>query len=71
MTPQYPPTILVIERKLASAHRAVWSAANQAEAFSNQALADDLHQIAMELQRCLTDLLKRQHRLKTRPTVRA
>jgi len=66
-----PISILAIEGKLASAHRALWSAANQAEARADQGLADDLHAIAEEVRRCIESLLKSGGRLKTRGNVRA
>lgn len=47
-----------LEATIASAHRVVWAAAAQAERRSDQAVADDLHQIADELRRVGESLLR-------------
>lgn len=49
---------LQIEAAIAAAHRRTLQAAHMAETRSDQGLADDLHQISVELQRIQEDLLK-------------
>lgn len=43
--------VLDIERKLAAAHRALWTAAQLAETMVDQGLTDDLYQIFTEIGR--------------------
>lgn len=51
-------SLMSIEKLLASAHKALWSAAQFAEARRDQGLADDLHGLRQEVERlsvaCLT-----------------
>jgi hypothetical protein len=50
---------LRVEKLLAIAQRAVWTAANLAESARDQSTADDLHQIADEIRRIQESLLRR------------
>jgi hypothetical protein len=48
-----------LEASIANAHRVVWAAAAQAERRHEQGAAEDLHQIADELRRVGTSLMRR------------
>ena len=50
--------VLWIEQHLATAHKAIWKAANLAEELPDQGLADDLHDLNEEVRRILEDMLK-------------
>lgn len=52
------PLQLAVERKLAVAHRILWSAAQTAESSVDQHLADDLYQLTQEVGRLQISLLK-------------
>lgn len=52
------PATLTIEALIARAHRSILTAAMRAEPFSDQGLAEDLHQVGDEIRRLQESLLR-------------